>query len=289
MREFDKQILEIARDRIVAIEDHLQADAVFFYGPIFPSLEKTFRDFIENLRADDSGRQRVAIILTSPGGSAETVEKLVDIVRHHYGEVYFVIPDEAMSAGTIFAMSGDKIYMDYTSSLGPIDPQVHNGKEWVPALGYLDQVERMIRKSADGNLTDAELVILQNLDLAMLSRYEQAKNLTITLLKKWLVEFKFRDWKEHATDPAKKGHPVTLDEKRQRAEEIASHLSDNKLWHSHGRKIGVKTLTTLLRLRIEDFSADAELRPKIRSYSEFLTDYINRHDYSFFLHSRCYF
>ena len=85
--------------------------------------------------------------------------------------------DQAMSAGTIFCMSGDKIFMDYSSSLGPIDPQVHNGKDWVPALGYLDQVERMIKKSADGTITDAELIILQNQDLAMLSRYEQAKNL----------------------------------------------------------------------------------------------------------------
>jgi ClpP class serine protease len=96
--------------------------------------------FIEDLRDDKDRRNRLAVILTSPGGSAETVEKLVDIIRHHYGEVYFVIPDEAMSAGTIFAMSGDKIFMDYTSSLGPIDPQVRNGKEWVPALGYLARI-----------------------------------------------------------------------------------------------------------------------------------------------------
>ncbi len=289
MREFDNQIREIARERISAIEDHLDADAIFFYGPIYPSLEKGFRDFIEDLKADNSGRHRIAIILTSPGGSAETVEKLVDIVRHHYKEVHFVIPDEAMSAGTIFAMSGDRIYMDYTSSLGPIDPQIHNGKEWVPALGYLDQVEKMIQKSAKGELTDAELVMLQNLDLAMLSRYEQAKNLTITLLKKWLVEFKFRDWTTHGTNPTKLGQPVTDAEKRERAEEIAKILSDNKLWHSHGRKIGVLTLTNLLRLKIEDFSTDVSFRAKIRSYSEFITDYINRHDYPFFLHSRRYF
>ena len=237
MREFDDQIREIAKERIIAIEDYLHADAIFFYGPIYPSLEKQFRDFIEDLKADKSGRDSIAIILTSPGGSAETVEKLVDIVRYHYQQVHFVIPDEAMSAGTIFALSGDKIYMDYTSSLGPIDPQVHNGKEWVPALGYLDQVEKMIQKSAEGKLTDAELVILQNLDLAMLSRYEQAKNLTITLLKRWLVDYKFRDWMTHRTDPTKLHQPVTPAEKQERAEEIAKMLSDNKQWHSHGRKI----------------------------------------------------
>lgn len=290
MHEFDNQIRKIACERIKAIEDHLDADVIFFYGPIYPSLEKRFRDFIENLKTSDpSGRNRIAIVLNSPGGSAETVEKMVEIVRYHYGEVHFIVPDEAMSAGTIFALSGDKILMDYTSSLGPIDPQVHNGKDWVPALGYLDQVEKMIDKSAKGILTDAELVILQNLDLAMLSRYEQAKNLTITLLKRWLVEYKFRDWTVHSTNPAKKGQAVTLSEKEERAEEIAKILSDNKIWHSHGRKIGVRTLQELLRLQIQDYSSETELRAKIRAYSEFITDYINRHDYTTFLHSRCFF
>ena len=289
MREFDNQIREIAKERITAIEGHLNADAIFFYGPIFPSLEKRFRDFVEDLKSDTPPRTRVAIILNSPGGSAETVEKLVEIVRYHYEEVYFIIPDEAMSAGTIFALSGDKIFMDYTSSLGPIDPQVHNGKDWVPALGYLDQVEKMIKKSANGTLTDAELVILQNLDLAMLSRYEQAKNLSITLLKKWLVDYKFRDWTIHQTTTEKIGQPVTVAEKQARAEEIAKLLSDNKIWHSHGRKISVKTLKCVLHLRIEDYSTDADFRVKVRSYSEFITDYINRHEYQFFLHSRRYF
>jgi hypothetical protein len=214
---------------------------------------------------------------------------LVEIIRFHYAEVFFVVPDEAMSAGTIFCMAGDKIYMDYTSSLGPIDPQIFNGKDWVPALGYLDQVEKMIRKSKSGELTEAELVILQNQDLAMLSRYEQAKNLTITLLKKWLVEFKFKDWTTHQSNPAKLGQPVTHEDKEARAEEIATILSNNRLWHSHGRMIGVATLTTVLRLKIEDYSTDAILRDKILAYNGLLTDYIARNDFKFFLHSRCGF
>lgn len=289
MREFDSHIKETARTRVVALEDQLNSDVILYHGPIYPSSEKRFREFIEDLRLDDPKRDRISIVLNTPGGSAETVEKLVEIVRYHYREVWFIIPDEAMSAGTIFALSGDAIYMDYTSSLGPIDPQVHNGKEWVPALGYLDQVEKMIAKSAAGHLTDAELVILQNLDLAMLSRYEQAKNLTITLLKKWLVEYKFKDWVQHETTPSTLGQPVTIAEKEARAEEIAKQLSDNKIWHSHGRKIGLLTLKRLLRLRIEDYSTNTELRGKIRAYSEFLTDYILRHEIPYFLHSRRYF
>ncbi|MCV5791938.1 serine dehydrogenasease, partial [Escherichia coli] len=66
-------------------------------------------------------------------------------------------------------MSGDKIYMNYASSLGPIDPQVQSSDgKWVPALGYLDKVEEMITKSREGTITQAELMMLSQLDLAHL-------------------------------------------------------------------------------------------------------------------------
>lgn len=289
MHELDMQIKQALAEKVAALETHFSADVIFFYGPIYPSIEKQFRDFIHLLKTSAAPKTRLVIFLNTPGGSAEIVEKLVEIIRFHYREVYFVIPDEAMSAGTIFCMSGDKIYMDYSSSLGPIDPQVHNGKQWVPALGYLDQVERMIEKSANKTITDAELIILQNQDLAMMSRYEQAKNLTITLLKNWLVEYKFKDWTTHQTNPAKLNQPVTLDEKKLRAEEIATALSDNKTWHSHGRMISSNTLSRVLRLKIEDYSTDTVLRPLIRGYNDLITDYITKKNHASFLHSRCYF
>ena len=289
MREFDNQVRETLRQRVSPIEDHFDGDVIFYYGPIFPSVQKRFREFIEQLSTDNNKHIRLIVFINTPGGHAETVEKLVEIIRFHYQEVYFVVPDEAMSAGTIFCMSGDKIYMDYTSSLGPIDPQIHNGKDWVPALGYLDQVENMIKRSSTGELTDAELLIFQNQDLAMLSRFEQAKNLTITLLKKWLVDYKFKDWETHQSNHELLNQPVSQQQKLARAEEIATMLSDNKLWHSHGRMIGIATLKNVLRLRIEDYSKDIDLRTKILAYSDFLTDYVERHDFKYFLHSRCYF
>jgi ClpP class serine protease len=158
---FDSYIKESLNERLQKLEDRLSSEIVSFYGPIGPPIDKIFRDFIEKLKSDFPHNQRVTILLTTSGGLAETVEKLVDIIRFHYGEVYFIVPDYAMSAGTIFCMSGNKIFMDYSSSLGPIDPQVYTGKDYASALGYLDQVERMIEKSRQGELTDAELIMLQ--------------------------------------------------------------------------------------------------------------------------------
>ena len=167
MQVFDSTIKETLNVRLTEIEAHFQADVVFYFGEIHPYVVKPFRDFIEPLRMDGQPKNRLVMFLNTPGGSAEAVEKMVEIIRHHYKEVYFVVPDFAMSAGTILCMSGDKIFMDYSSSLGPIDPQVFNGKQWVPALGYLDKVEQLLQKAQSGTMTDAELIILQNQDLAL--------------------------------------------------------------------------------------------------------------------------
>lgn len=198
MQIFDITIKEILNERLEKLEQHFDADVLFYYGQISSGLDKPFRDVIEGIRTEGAMGKlpvytRLALILNTPGGSAETVEKMVEIIRYHYSEVYFIVPDVAMSVGTIFCMSGDKIFMDYSSSLGPIDPQVFNGTVWVPALGYLDQVEKLLEKAGNNTLTPAEFAILQQQDLATLNQYEQQKNLTITLLKKWLVEYKFKD------------------------------------------------------------------------------------------------
>lgn len=283
---FDETIKTTLNERLRKLEEYFEADVVFHFGEIHPSLEKSFRDFIEQLKKDtEFDRERLVIFLNTPGGSAETVEKMVSIIRFHYKEIYYVVPDYAMSAGTILCMSGDKIYMDYSSSLGPIDPQVYNGKNWVPALGYLDKVEELIDKSSRDELTEAEFLILQKVDLAELRSYEMARNLTIALLKEWLVNYKFKNWDIHSSS----GLNVSKKEKEDRAEDIANKLSNNSIWHSHGRSIGIDKLTTYLKLKIEDYSENEELRELIRNYNDLICEYILRADGKAFVHSRVFF
>ncbi len=288
---FDSTIHSILNERLQKLEEHFSSDVIFYYAPIANGLVKPFRDIIENLKTDDTQNNTLSIILNTPGGSVEVVEQLVNIIRQHYNEINFIVPDSAYSAGTIFCMSGDNIYMDYSSCLGPIDPQVEvqapNGQtQWVPALGYLDKVNELIDKSAKGTLTHAELVMLQKQDLAMLRRYEQAKELTIALLKNWLVKYKFKNWDVHRTNPDKTGSIVTLKQKTARAEEIAILLSENSEWHSHGRSINIETLRTKLKLKIEDFSGQ-EVRTKlIRGYNDLVTEYIRKNNFEAFMHSR---
>ena len=82
---------------------------------------------------------------------------------------------------------------------------------------------------------------------------------------------------------------IDVFEKEARAEEIAKLLGNNRLWHSHGRSIGINTLKTVLKLKIDDYSDDTELSNKIRNYNDLLCEYILRHGAKAFLHSRIFF
>lgn len=282
----DKITFEVVEAAETKIEETLNCDVLHSFGELRFGIVPIFRGVVEALASRADKRPALGVCLTTPGGQAEVVEKLVELIRHHYETVYFIVPNMAMSAGTIFCMSGDKIYMDYSSSLGPIDPQVpdRDGKYLVPALGYLDKVAELVQKSKDNDLSPAEYVLFEKQDLAMLRFYEQARDLSKTLLKQWLTKFKFKDWTTHRTNGV--GSQVTQEEKVQRAEEIALLLSDNTHWHSHGRFIGMQTLKEVVRLEIDDFGTDKELQEAVRRYSDGLSEYLNRLGVPFFVYSR---
>ena len=283
---FDRVVFETVNEAEERVESQLDCDILYYYGELRTNILPLFRDVIENLCSREGKRNALGLCLTTPGGQAEVVEKMVELIRHHYEAFYAIVPRAAMSAGTIFCMAADKIYMDYSSSLGPIDPQVpdRDNQVLVPALGYLDKVDELIKKSRDDEISPAEFQVLQNQDLAMLRLYEQSKELSISLLKEWLTEYKFKDWNEHRT--TNPGTPVTRQEKEKRAEEIAEKLSNNKIWHSHGRMIGMRKLTEELRLYIEDYGQDPSLSDAIRRYYDTLTAYLERQSHAFLIYNR---
>lgn len=292
----NKRIQEHLNHELNKLEIALCSDVLAYSGPIIDGIENDFLQIVEDLSNDSellngtrlsTGEKRISIILTTEGGSSLAVERYVNILRQFYGEVNFIIPNHAFSAGTIFCMSGDNIYMDFFSVLGPIDPQVKNKEgRFVPALGYLDKINELLAKASNNTLTSAEFIILKEFDLAELRAYEQARDLSIDLLKKWLVKYKFKNWEFHAT--TRKGDPVTKQDKRLRAEEIATKLTDNNLWKSHGRPINIETLERELKLKIVDYSQNADLRSIIKSYYTLSADYIRKNEIGIFIHTKKY-
>lgn len=260
-------------------EQYLEGDIISFYGPIIPTIEEIFKKIVEGI---NDKKEKVFIILTTGGGSAETTERLVNILRYHYDEVNFIIPNYAYSAGTIFCMSGDKIYMNYYSVLGPIDPQVMNkdGK-YVPALGYINKLKELLDKAENNKISQAEFLILKDFDLAELRTYEQARDLTVDLLQKWLVKYKFKNWTK-----TEKGKNVTEEMRIKRASEIAKDLGNYDKWKSHGRPIDINTLKQEINIKIEDYSENVNFNEKLDKYYSLLIDYIKKFNYENFFHTR---
>jgi len=284
----DDKIHKLLNEKIIELETHFDADMLTYFGPFEGGNENGFLKIVEEIGTDENKKDKIFIVLTTGGGSANVVERFVNILRQHYDEVNFIVPDYAYSAGTIFCMSGDSIHMDYFSVLGPIDPQIQNREgKLVAALGYLDKINELLEKAKNNTLTEAEFVILKDFDLAELRGYEQAKDLTIDLLEKWLVKFKFKNWTEHRTDPNKLGQPVTDDEKLARAKDIGIHLSNNNKWKSHGRPINIEALKEL-RLEIDDYSNNEVRRTLIRDYYELVADYVLSRGFRKFVHTRKY-
>lgn len=234
----DETAKKLITKKLEELESYLNADVIVYCGEIFDSADEQMKTVIEDLQCETNSNTTCYIILTTPGGSLNPVNRMVTIFRHFYTEVNFIIPNYAYSAGTIFCMSGDNIYMNYYSALGPVDPQVQNrdGK-LVAALGYLDKINELLVKAQNNTISQAEFLILKDFDLAELRAYEQAKELAVDLIQKWLVKYKFKDWIWHSD-----GTSVTIEEKRQRAFEIANKLSDNNTWKSHGRAINIEEL-----------------------------------------------
>ena len=269
-------------DAFDALEKILDADVMVYYGEIIDGVEADVKQIIEQICNDGKKHEPWYILLTTPGGSLNPVKRMVNIFRNFYTEVNFIVPDYAYSAGTVMCCSGDKIYMDYYSVLGPIDPQVRNKDgRFVAALGYLDKINELIEKAKKNELTNAEFIILKDFDLAELRAYEQARDLAIDLLVEWLPKYKFKNWTTHHSSQK----PVTIDEKKNRALEIAQNLSDNKEWKSHGRPISREELGRL-KLQIDQLEANPDAYAAVTDYHELMIDYVRKYSMQSFIQTR---
>ena len=266
------------------IETILEADLLTIFSPMWSGLVDTVKNAIELLQ---NRKKRIAIVLDTIGGSVEVVERLVYIIRHHYREVDFLVPDQAMSAGTVFVMAGDRIFMNYSSCLGPIDPQIEKNGRFVPAQAYLNMYKRLYKKAEEGQLNTAELVLLNSLDPGELYMFELASDLSQKLLTDWLSAHKFKDWVDEST-----GKPVSKTKKVQRASEIATELSNHEAWGSHGRMINRATLTapkpSKIRLKIDNIESNQELAFALNGYVGLIKDHIQREQRGTFVHTRDY-
>jgi len=83
------------------------------------------------------------LILHTPGGSIAATESIVNYLQKMFGkDMRALVPQIAMSAGTMIACSCREILMTKHSNLGPIDPHLRG----VPAQGVIQEFRRAFRE-----------------------------------------------------------------------------------------------------------------------------------------------
>lgn len=226
--------------------------------------------FSELIKTVPAEAKEIDVILVTPGGSGTQVAKFVDKLRPRFDSVSFIIPDIAMSAGTILAMSGDEIIMTNNSYIGPIDPQVPNKDGmYVPAQSILTLIEHIqakgeaaIKKGLNPDWTD--LQILRQIDPKEIGNAFNASKYSVELVENYLHDYKFKSWTTHSN-----GTPVTPEERKQRANDIANQLCNHSLWKSHGRGITREAAWSVCKLRVTHSESIGLDRPIKRFWALF--------------------
>jgi hypothetical protein len=213
------------------------------FGAINWDDKTCFADIIDGL--DKKG---VDIIIHSPGGSAEATQSIVCMLREHFDNIRFIVPNMAKSAATMLVLSGNNILMDERSELGPIDPQIQINGNFVPAQTLIDGFEEAKNTIAEAgtDVLPAYLPLLNKYDLHILQICENAKKLSEELVIDWLSKYMFKD--------DAKG--------TEKAEAIAKNLADHKKYLSHGRPIGINEARNI-GIKVDDLRDDLKLRDKI--------------------------
>ena len=181
------------------------------------------------------------LILHTPGGGIAATQSIVHYLRQMFrDDIRAVVPQLAMSAGTMIACSCKEIVMGKQSNLGPIDPQMRG----IPAQGVIKEFKRAIREIKKDPATVAiwQPVISQYRP-TFLSQCEQAIQWSNLFVEDQLAAVMF------------KGDPNA----RKKAVAIRKFLSDYSKNKTHDRHIHADECKEH-GLRIFDLEEDPQLQ-----------------------------
>jgi len=194
------------------------------------------------------------LILQTPGGDVGATGSLIDYLRQKFDtDIRVIVPQLAMSGGTMIACAAKEILMGRQSTLGPLDPQL-NG---IPANSILDEFKQAHEEiSKDKNKIPVWQPIIAKYSPALIRECQIAVDWSRALTKEYLETGMF------------KGDPNA----RQKAKKIVNILSNTSLTKPHGRHLPTTTCIDM-GLKITQIEDNADLQDAILSvhYASALT------------------
>jgi hypothetical protein len=131
------------------------------------------------------------LILHTPGGGIAATQSIVHYLREMFSDdIRAIVPQLAMSAGTMIACSCKEIVMGKQSNLGPIDPHMRG----IPAQGVIKEFKRAIREiKKDPARISLWQPIISQYRPTFLSQCEQAIQWSNEFVESQLREVMFKD------------------------------------------------------------------------------------------------
>ncbi len=188
------------------------------------------------------------LVLHTPGGDIAATESIVDYLRSTFGtDIRAIVPQLAMSAGTMIACACQSIVMGKHSSLGPIDPQF-NG---IPAHGVIEEFNRAKREvGEDNNTIPIWQAIIAKYTPTLVGECEKAIAWSNEMTGDWLKSGMFRE--------------DSNEEANQKVERIIGELGDHSLTKSHARHLSADYCSEI-GLRIDELEANREYQDAVLS------------------------
>src|SRR5436190_3542760 len=159
------------------------------------------------------------LILHTSGGDMAATESLVDYLRQMFDkDIRAIVPQIAMSGGTMIALACRQIVMGKHSNLGPIDPQISG----IPAHAIKEDFERAVREvQAAPHTAPIWQIIISKYGPALIGESAKAIAWADQMTKQWLITGMFDG---EADAPAK-------------ADRVIGELGDHAITMSHARHI----------------------------------------------------
>ena len=184
------------------------------------------------------------LVLHTPGGETAATESIVDYLRSIFGtDIRAIVPQLAMSAGTMIACSCKSIVMGKQSSLGPIDPQLSG----VPAHGIIEEFEQACEDTkADQSKIPIWQPIIAKYNPTLIGECQKAITWSGEIVEEWLKTGMFKD------DP----------DSEQVIKRIKEELGSHALTKSHARHLSASRCREM-GLKVEMMEDSQELQEAV--------------------------
>lgn len=186
------------------------------------------------------------LVLHTPGGDTAATESLVDYLRSMFGtNMRAIVPQLAMSSGTMIACACNSIVMGKQSSLGPIDPQF-GGR---PAHGIVEEFERAYKDIREDNRKAAVWQpVIAKYSPTLIGECEKAIEWCNSMVRDWLQSGMFEGEESAA----------------QAVDKVMEELADHAISLSHARHLSMDRCRRI-GLKIDALEDDPELQDAVLS------------------------